>query len=117
MGGWEIVGYSGTAIFGTRFIAQWIASERAGRSVVPPAFWWLSIVGSALMLAYALHIAGDVGWGKGLPLVLAYAPNALIYARNIMLLEKEAAGRTERPAAEEARLVTPAPAPARSEAP
>ncbi len=89
MGLWELIGYLGTGIFGVRFFAQWIASERAGRSVVPKVFWHLSIAGSLLMLAFALHIAGEVGWTKGLPLVLAYAPNALIYVRNLMLIERE----------------------------
>ena len=65
---WDIVGYVGNAMFFSRFLVQWIASERAKKSVVPPIFWHLSIAGSLILLAYSIHI-------NKLVLILAYAPN------------------------------------------
>ncbi len=75
------VGLLGNAAFATRFLLQWVASERAGESVVPIAFWYLSIVGSLILLVYAIHLRNPV-------FTLAYLPNALIYARNIALQRK-----------------------------
>ena len=46
---WLAFGLLGNLAFGTRFLVQWIASERAGESVVPMAFWYLSIVGSLIL--------------------------------------------------------------------
>jgi lipid-A-disaccharide synthase-like uncharacterized protein len=51
---WLAVGFIGQLLFTSRFLVQWIASERAHRSVVPLAFWWFSIAGGATLLAYAL---------------------------------------------------------------
>jgi lipid-A-disaccharide synthase-like uncharacterized protein len=85
---WELLGYAGTAIFGCRFFVQWIASERAGRSVVPKVFWHISILGTLVMLLYAIFVTNAIGLKKGLPLILAYAPNAFVYFRNLMLIDK-----------------------------
>lgn len=52
---WVLLGFVAQAFFTARFAVQWIASERAGRSVVPLAFWLLSIGGGLLLLAYALY--------------------------------------------------------------
>ena len=49
---WKIVGLTGSAIFGARFILQWIASERAKKSVIPFGFWECSAIGSILALSY-----------------------------------------------------------------
>jgi lipid-A-disaccharide synthase-like uncharacterized protein len=49
---WKVVGWLGAGIFGTRFLIQWIASERARKSVIPFGFWECSAVGSFLLLAY-----------------------------------------------------------------
>lgn len=49
---WKIVGLSGSLIFGLRFLIQWIASERARKSVIPFGFWECSALGSLLLLAY-----------------------------------------------------------------
>ena len=53
---WLVIGLAGNALFFTRFLVQWIASERRGRSYVPVAYWWLSIAGSLVLLAYAIHL-------------------------------------------------------------
>ncbi len=79
---WLAFGLLGTATFGSRFLVQWIASERAGQSVVPSIFWYLSIAGSVILLAYAIHLRNPV-------FILAYLPNALIYWRNLSLIRKE----------------------------
>lgn len=78
---WIAFGLVGNAAFATRFLVQWIASERAARSVVPIAFWHLSILGSLILLVYAIH--------RGDPIfTLAYLPNAFIYARNLALTKR-----------------------------
>jgi lipid-A-disaccharide synthase-like uncharacterized protein len=82
-GFWLALGFVGQVAFTGRFVAQWIASERAGRSVVPLLFWVLSIVGALILLAYALHRRDPVfvvGQGSGL----------LIYLRNLHLIRREA---------------------------
>ena len=82
---WLALGLGGQLLFFGRFLAQWIASERAGRSTVPPVFWWLSLGGSALLLAYALHRRDPV-------FVLGQAGGSLIYLRNLQLLSRERRG-------------------------
>ena len=52
---WVAVGFLGQAFFSARFLVQWLASERARRSVVPLAFWFFSLGGGATLLAYALY--------------------------------------------------------------
>jgi len=76
---WLAIGLAGQALFSMRFLVQWISSERSGRSVLPVAFWHLSIAGSLTLLAYALH-RGDVVFTIG------QATGVLIYARNLQLM-------------------------------
>ncbi|RIL04994.1 MAG: hypothetical protein DCC71_11970 [Proteobacteria bacterium] len=79
---WLAIGFTGNALFFSRFLVQWVASERAGRSYVPTVFWWLSIAGSVVLLLYALHRRDPV-------FTLAYLPNCVVYVRNLMLIRKE----------------------------
>jgi lipid-A-disaccharide synthase-like uncharacterized protein len=72
----------GNATFGARFLVQWVASERARESVVPLLFWYLSIVGSLVLLVYAIHLKNPV-------FTLAYLPNAFVYLRNIALIKRK----------------------------
>ena len=59
---WKIVGLSGSVVFGLRFLIQWIASERARKSVIPFGFWECSALGSLLMLSYfAIYQRDSVG--------------------------------------------------------
>ena len=81
---WLAFGLLGNAMFGSRFLLQWIASERAGKSVVPMLFWYLSIAGSLVLLVYALHLRNPV-------FTLAFLPNCFVYMRNIALLRRERA--------------------------
>ena len=76
-----VIGFIGQGLFSMRFIIQWIASERAGRSVIPSSFWIFSLGGSVLLLTYAIYRKDPV-------FILGQAPNVLIYSRNIYLLKK-----------------------------
>ena len=80
---WLLFGLLGNLAFGARFLVQWIASERAGESVVPLPFWHLSIVGSLILLVYAIHVKNPV-------FTLAYLPNLFVYLRNIALINRSA---------------------------
>ena len=74
---WKIVGLTGTLVFGLRFVIQWIASERARKSVIPFGFWECSAIGSLLMLSYfAIYQRDSVG-------VLSTAMPLPIYLRNL----------------------------------
>lgn len=79
---WVLVGLGGQIVFSARFLLQWAASERAGRSVVPVAFWWLSIAGAAVLLSYAIHRGDPV-------FILGQSMGFAIYARNLWLIHAE----------------------------
>jgi lipid-A-disaccharide synthase-like uncharacterized protein len=81
---WIAIGLAGQAAFFSRFLVQWIASERAGASVVPRAFWHLSLVGSLVLLVYSIHRREPI-------LALGYVPNAVVYLRNLALLRRNGA--------------------------
>jgi lipid-A-disaccharide synthase-like uncharacterized protein len=50
--GWKLIGYLGTLMFSGRWIIQMLASRKARRSVMPRAFWYMSLAGSTLLLLY-----------------------------------------------------------------
>jgi lipid-A-disaccharide synthase-like uncharacterized protein len=82
LNGWILVGYAGQALFAMRFIVQWVASERVGRSVIPVAFWFFSIGGGAVLFVYSLYIRDPVfiiGQGLGL----------FVYLRNLHFVFRE----------------------------
>ena len=92
--GWLVFGLLGNAAFASRFLLQWLASERVGDSVVPVAFWYISIVGSLILLIYAIHLRNPV-------FTLAYLPNGFVYLRNLMLIRRrKAAGDPPDPVSE-----------------
>jgi lipid-A-disaccharide synthase-like uncharacterized protein len=76
---WKVVGWIGNAVFTSRFIVQWYASERQGRVVIPTLFWWLSLSGSLLLLAYSLFHKRDS------VLIAAYGFSWIPYLRNLVL--------------------------------
>ncbi len=80
---WVAVGFLGQALFSTRFLLQWLASERARRSIVPRAFWYFSLTGSSVLLAYAIHRADPV-------FIVGQASGLLIYLRNLQLIRGDA---------------------------
>ena len=79
---WLAIGFAGQALFSTRFIVQWIMSERVGKSVIPLAFWIFSIAGGVTLLAYAIHRADPV-------IIAGQAGGLVVYARNLWLIRKE----------------------------
>ena len=78
---WLVVGFIGQALFASRFILQWLASERARRSIVPTAFWYFSLAGSSVLLAYVIHRADRV-------CIVGQASGLGIYLRNLHLIRK-----------------------------
>ncbi len=76
---WIALGLFGQLLFTSRFLLQWIASERARRSVVPLAFWWLSLGGGAALLAYAL-------WRRDPVFILGQGVGLVVYLRNLALI-------------------------------
>lgn len=83
---WLALGLLGQALFGARFLVQWLHSERHGRSLVPRLFWTFSIAGSAVLLGYAIHKADPVFIG-------GEALSLVIFIRNMQLVRRN--GDTE----------------------
>jgi lipid-A-disaccharide synthase-like uncharacterized protein len=82
---WKVIGLSGSAIFGIRFLLQWIASERAKKSVIPIGFWECSLVGSLLALSYfAIYQKDSVGVIQTLLPVPLYLRNLYLKWREIL---------------------------------
>lgn len=79
---WLILGFGAQALFASRFLVQWIASEREGRSVIPVSFWFISLAGGILLLAYAI-------WRKDPVFILGQTTGAFIYTRNLVLIFRE----------------------------
>jgi lipid-A-disaccharide synthase-like uncharacterized protein len=86
---WAIlVGYIAQVMFAMRFVVQWIASERAGHSVVPMAFWVFSIGGGLMLLGYALYRKDPV-------FIIGQAFGVFVYLRNLQfILRDRGSGRT-----------------------
>ena len=79
---WLAIGFLGQFLFASRFLIQWFKSELVGRSVIPVAFWYFSLGGGVVLLAYAVHKLDPVfitGQGMGL----------FVYARNLYLIFRE----------------------------
>ena len=86
---WDAIGFLGAAVFGARFIIQWLKSEMEGTSVIPIAFWYCSLAGALINLVYVIHL-------RSLPLVLGNVLPLFIYARNLYLIYRERAARLNR---------------------
>ena len=78
---WLVVGFSGQIAFTGRFVLQWLYSEYKKRSVIPVSFWYLSIVGSTLLFAYAIYRQDPV-------FIVGQAFGAIVYLRNLQLIAK-----------------------------
>lgn len=87
---WVAVGLIGQAAFAGRMVVQWFVSEKHKKSVVPEAFWWMSLGGGIMLFAYFV-------WREDLVGVLGQTSGLVIYARNIRLIYKQS--RREREAA------------------
>ena len=84
---WKIVGWLGNAVFFSRFIVQWYATEKRKQVVVPQAFWWLSLVGSLTLLCYSIHKKDSV-------FIAAYAFTWIPYIRSLMIHRQHKAAHT-----------------------
>jgi lipid-A-disaccharide synthase-like uncharacterized protein len=76
---WLVVGFGGQALFSMRFLVQWLTSERRKRSVVPVAFWHLSLWGGLTLFAYAIHRQDPV-------FMLGQGIGIFIYLRNLWMI-------------------------------
>jgi lipid-A-disaccharide synthase-like uncharacterized protein len=85
---WKFVGFVGNAVFFSRFFVQWYATEKRNQVVVPQAFWWLSLVGSVILLAYGVFYLRDS------VVIFAYAFTWVPYIRNIMIHRRNKAARS-----------------------
>jgi len=81
---WLLIGLTGQAFFFSRFFVQWLASEKAKRSVIPMSFWYLSLAGGSVLLIYAIHVGDPV-------FILGQSTGAFIYLRNVYLRLQESA--------------------------
>ncbi len=87
---WQVLGVSGAAVFYGRFYIQWIVSERAGKSVVPVVFWYMSGAGSVALLFYGVFCQHS-------PVAaLSHCFNSVVYARNLVLVWNEKGALTRR---------------------
>ncbi|MHC5306992.1 lipid-A-disaccharide synthase N-terminal domain-containing protein [Bartonella sp. LJL80] len=85
---WIVLGFIAQALFMMRFVVQWLASEKAKKSVMPVAFWFFSLGGGALLLVYAIRQKDPVfiaGQGFGL----------IVYLRNLWLIYREKKNHTD----------------------
>ena len=78
---WLIIGFAGQAVFTGRFVLQWLYSELKRRSVIPVGFWYLSMLGSALLLTYAIYRQDPV-------FIIGQSFGFLVYLRNLQLLAR-----------------------------
>jgi lipid-A-disaccharide synthase-like uncharacterized protein len=78
---WVIIGFVAQALFSMRFIVQLIASERRKSSYIPEAFWYLSIIGGAMLLCYAIKRKDPV-------FILGQSTGVVVYARNLYFINK-----------------------------
>lgn len=88
---WIAIGFLGQGLFFGRWVIQWIASERTAKSQVPVAFWYMSLIGGLITLAYAIYRRDPVfiaGQGVG----------AIVYIRNLMLIRRSGPDPTQRTA-------------------
>lgn len=77
-----VLGFVAQGIFASRFIVQWLVSEKQGRSVIPMVFWYLSLSGGILLFIYAVYRKDPV-------FILGQSTGLIVYVRNIMLRRKE----------------------------
>lgn len=85
---WLGIGFFGQTIFFMRWVVQWIASERSAESRVPMAFWYMSLVGGLITLAYAIYRKDPV-------FIAGQSVGAFVYLRNLMLIRRPAPSNAE----------------------
>lgn len=78
---WVALGLGGQLLFTGRMLIQWLASEKSRRSVIPVAFWWMSLIGSSMLLIYFI-------WRRDIVGILGQATGWVIYIRNLVLIQR-----------------------------
>jgi lipid-A-disaccharide synthase-like uncharacterized protein len=79
---WIGAGMVGQLLFGVRFLVQWLYSEARGQSLIPPAFWYLSVAGGAIVLSYAIH-------QREVVFIIGESVTLAIFLRNLIMLRKQ----------------------------
>lgn len=82
---WVSLGILGQLLFTGRMLIQWFASEKSGRSVVPVAFWWMSLIGATMLLVYFI-------WRRDIVGIMGQATGWIIYIRNLVLIRRSRGG-------------------------
>ena len=78
---WLTIGFTGQGMFFSRWIVQWLASEKKSASEMPIMFWYLSLTGGLISLTYAIHLQDPV-------FISGQSVGAFVYLRNLMLIYK-----------------------------
>jgi lipid-A-disaccharide synthase-like uncharacterized protein len=78
---WVGAGLAGQALFGVRFLVQWLYSESRGQSLIPPVFWYLSVAGGVILLSYAIHQREAV-------FIIGESVTLAIFLRNLIMLRR-----------------------------
>ena len=79
---WLIIGFVGQALFGARFIIQWVVSEKKGESTIPMAFWYCSIGGAVVLLSYAIYKQDP-------EFIVGQSLGSIVYVRNLILIDRK----------------------------
>ncbi len=79
---WLAIGFMGQALFSTRFLIQWISSEKQKKSVIPVAFWYFSLGGGVTLLSYAIFRLDPV-------FIVGQAGGLLVYSRNLYFVLRD----------------------------
>ena len=90
---WKVIGWIGNIVFSCRFFVQWWATERKKQVVIPSAFWWLSLIGSLLLLSYGLSKRDSV-------FIFAYAFTWIPYIRNLIIHRRHTMAHQDCPVCE-----------------
>ncbi len=90
---WVGFGLLGQLLFTGRFLVQWLASERHGKSVIPISFWYLSLSGATVLMTYAIYRQDPV-------FIIGQSTGFLIYIRNLQLIRKPKSTSEQRPESE-----------------
>ena len=79
---WLIIGFVGQALFGARFIIQWVVSEKKGESTIPLSFWYCSIGGAVVLLSCAIYKQDPV-------FIVGQSLGSIVYVRNLILIDRK----------------------------
>lgn len=96
---WLAVGFAGQGLFAIRWLVQWFSSERQRRSVIPISFWWISMIGSIILLAYSFYRMDPV-------FIMGTMFNSVVYVRNLYLIHRARAEDASSESVESAKPLT-----------